>query len=339
MILTLHIIVSLILFCVPFLVRFFNIDRVTVSQTYHTNGFSGVFRTYFGGKVIDGKALTINFLIGVFFAMVYMSFIYLADDWTMISPLHIIGLLATFVMPFALAYLCRNSPRGARALAIVLSSIILLSPVTRPIYFPLFKGNALTMKGMEMAVPLNLSNICALVFIVGIITRNKIITGFMISVGLAGGIINNVQVHNPQYSDFWHYLNWESYFVHALMIIIPIFAVLTGQIKLDKKVALKNFYWFVPWFYLSGLVLNPLWGTNYNFTAPISTLSFLPTFLEFSIFDSQAYPIYMTCVLILLSIVCTICYLFGVFLQSTVSKYFMKENANCPNLVDSLCIL
>jgi len=326
MILTLNIIVSLLLFCVPFLVRFFNIDRVTVSQTYHTNGFSGVFRTYFGGKVIDGKALTINFLIGVFFAIVYMSFIYLADDWYTFSPLHIIGFVSTFIMPFALAYLCKNNPKGARIVAIVLSCILLLSPITRAIYMPIHWDKPLTMQKMEMAVPFNLSNICALLFIIGILSKNKTIAGFMISVGLSGGILNNIQTHNPDWPWFWNYLNWESYMVHALMIIIPMFAVLTGQIKLDYKAALKNLYWFIPWFFITGFVFNPMWGTNYNFTAPIDILNFLPKFLEITVFSAHVYPIYMFFVLILLIILCAIFYLFGVFLEKKVSKYFMNIN-------------
>jgi hypothetical protein len=278
----------------------------------------------------DKKTQVLNIAIGVYFAFVYLAFRYLGNVWYIGAPLYIIGLLSTIVMPFVLAYLCIGSKNGAKIVAIVLCCILLLSPITRPVvylikYHP-WSGAPQTVKMWESAIPLNLSNLCALSFLICFCTKNKILIGFMVCAGIAGGLVNNVQAHNTHMVTFWWYQTWESYFVHALMVIVPIFVLLTNQVQLRAKSALKNYYWFTPWFLITGFLLNPLWGTNYNFTYYQRVLEkVLPQISQpISFLNGHFDPIYMIFVFTFLSLTFIICYYIGVLMTKISKRWYLK---------------
>ncbi|MDR3021719.1 MAG: hypothetical protein LBU60_03485 [Clostridiales bacterium] len=333
------ILICLILFIVPFMVFF--------CKTYHKRNLISNVNDC---KVLDLKYLfddkktaNLHIIIGVYFACVYLAFRYLGSNWYVGSPLHIIAFLSTLIMPFVLAYLCKGTKKVARTVAIVLSGILLLSPLSRPFIWWANGGGAGLFWGehpltgvpqsvltWEAAIPLNMSNLCALLFLVSICTKNKMLVGFMVCVGLTGGVINNVNVNNGHMKVFWYYLTWESYFVHALMIIIPIFVLLTNQVELKAKPTLKNYYWFIPWFLITGFLLNPLWGTNYNFTWYQKILQKILPYLNHPIgfLNGQFDPLYMSCVLVLLSAMFVLFYFVGIGMTKISKRWYLKVDKN-----------
>ncbi|MCL2570285.1 MAG: YwaF family protein [Firmicutes bacterium] len=284
-----------------------------------------------GHDVLRGQEITtfdalVHISIGLFFAVTYLAFRYFHTPWTFFGFLHAYGLIATFIMPFALAYLCKGT-KQAKFVACVMAGVLLLSPLTRPIIMPQM-GTRNTVASWEYGIPFNLCNISALLFLAAILVDNKMFKNFMITMGVFGGIINNTQIHNVNSANyFWFYHTWESYFVHALLIIIPLFMILTGQIKPCVKHALVNMIWLIPVYLLAGFVLNPLWGTNFHFTRPIAVVeNIIPSMSSpWVIFDSYVDPLYMGGLFVLVIISCVILYLFSAALYKWVRPKFVND--------------
>lgn len=278
----------------------------------------------------DKKDILINSAIGCFFAFTYIAFRYYHTPWIFFGFLHIYGLIATFIMPFALAYIVKGT-KQAKTVAIVLSGLLLLSPLTRPLILPSF-GTRNTVADWAYAIPLNLCNISAILYLIAILTNSGILKNYMITFGFFGGLVNNIQIFNTQVNYFWYYFTWESYFVHALLIIVPIFMLLTNQIKPDVKQAfLYNGIWVLALFFLAGFLLNPFWGTNYHFTKPMDALRFLPSLKNpLIIFGAEVDPVYMLCFAVLILAACVLLY----YLCLVIYKYIRpKINNNSPKAI------
>jgi len=287
----------------------------------------------------DKKQLKINVmlhaLIGIYFAGTYLAFRNWHTPWYLLSRLHIYGLIATLIMPFALAYLVKGTNK-ARLVAISLSVLLFVSPLTRPFILAgplrhlgdeIYRTN---FANFEYAIPLNICNISALVYIVALLLpKRSSVTGaiknYMITLGFFGGIINNVQAHNGHVDFFWYYFNWESYIVHALIMIIPMFMLLTDQLKISKKFQLYNLTWLTPAYLFFGLVLNPWLGVNFWFTAPIDFLSMLPQSHYFALFGGTVYPVYMMSIALIVLAACLILYGIFKYLEKKVTPLFLDE--------------
>ena len=310
MFIAINVLAATILFAVPIVIWYI---RNKKGQFVHTGDRTLRF----------SREFLLHLLIAMFFAFTYLAFAYFHTPWTWFGFLHVYALIATFILPFALAYLCKGT-RAAKTVAIVLSAILLLSPITRPLIFWSWgRGPAIT--AWEYAIPLNLCNISAIVFIIAILTNNPILKNYMIALGMFGGIINNVQIHNTHVNHFWYYFNWESYIVHALIIIIPIFMLLTNQIKPNWKHAAYGFAILIPVYLLKGFLLNPLWGTNFHFTYPIAfTRDILPTMSNpWIIFNNPVDPLHMLGMFVLVTAASTLLFLFSTFLYKKVRPKFM----------------
>lgn len=319
MLITLDIFISLFLLVIPFFCFYMQNKNIkTENQT---------FWMFIKSNKVE---LSIDFLIGLFFAFTYIAFRYLHNSWGMFSFIHVYMLLLALILPFALAYLCKNSPKSAYIVAFVMAFILFLSPMTRPIFLPLGRNDMNTIADWDMAIPFNLCNISAFIYIIAIITKNKILLGYMISFGMAGGIINNIQAHNT-FRGFWYYTTWESYFMHILIIVIPIFMLLTNQIKPNLKNAAINIAWIFPFFLLAGFVINPLWNTNFHFTRPNGfTEQFLPTMQSpWIIFDAYVDPFYMVIFMSLIFAVVALIYSYSLLMyKSRVLFHFQPSQTN-----------
>ncbi|MCL2228822.1 MAG: YwaF family protein [Firmicutes bacterium] len=256
--------------------------------------------------VVNRKHIILHLLVGSFFAFTYMAFRHWHTPWRAGTFLHVYALLASFAMPLALAYLCRGTDT-ARTVAITMAMIILLSPLSRPISVPLLREID-SVADLEPALPLNLSNISAIIFIIGIIMNSGVIKNFMITFGLFGGIMNNAMTFyvTSNTSTFWTYYIAESYFLHAFLIIIPLFMLLTGQITPRIKHVAINAAWVFVYFLFLGFLLNPLLGTNFLFTAPVYGLPNLAS--PITIFGSGVYLLNMLLLTILVAVAVAVSY-------------------------------
>lgn len=271
-------------------------------------------------KLLGFHWLTISLYVGIglLFASTYLMLRYMHSPWALFGPLHLWLLVVTFILPFAMAYMVKGTKK-AKLVAVILSAVLLLSPLTRPIFLPMVREmNAI--KDWDMAIPFNLCNISALVYLVAILLDNKTLKNYMITFGLFGGIINNIQVHNTHINTFWYYLTWESYFVHILIITIPLFMILTGQIKPSVKHVLYNAIWVFAFFFLAGFLINPAWDTNFHFTRPIAfTEALIPTMENpLIIFGNPVDPLYMSIFAILVGVACVLVFLLNKFLYKRV---------------------
>ncbi|MDR0383988.1 MAG: YwaF family protein [Christensenellaceae bacterium] len=271
-------------------------------------------------------------IIGVFFAFSFLAFALFHSPWKAFGFLHIYGLLMSLALPFAIAYLCSKDISLAKRIALILSIILALSPLTRPFFLPLVRENMSEIKSWDMAIPFNLCNISAILYLIAVLTDNQVIKNYMITFGLFGGLINNVQAHNTDRGTFWFYLTWESYFVHVLIIVIPIFMLLTNQIKPNIKKAMWNVTWILPFFLLAGFLINPAWKTNFHFTVPNSfTKAVIPTMTEpWIIFGQPVDPIFMIGVLIMTAIACTLLYILSWFIYKRCRPKF-SQIPSSPN--------
>jgi len=282
-------------------------------------------------------------VIGVFFAFTYFAFVNWHTSWYLFSDLHVYGLIATLILPFALAYLVKGTGME-KNVAIVMALILFLSPITRP--FLLVGPFSLMRNGyyrtaiihFEYAIPLNICNISAIIYLFALLLPAQgkvanVIKGYMITIGFFGGLVNNIQTHNDHVDYFWYYFNWESYIVHALIMIIPIYMVLTKQIEVKFKDQLWNLAWLIPGFFFMGFVLNPWFGFNFWFTQPIEFMSFLPQNFYLTIFGSSVYPLYMVLLLLLVLIACTLLYFGFDWLSQKVMPYFIEtdEKEECSS--------
>lgn len=307
------ILVALVLFLIPmiiFVIKNKSGDKQTIMQ-----------------KIMQNKRVSLmHALIGVFFAFTYFPLRYMHAPWKMFSFLHAYLLLFSFILPFALAYLVKGT-NSAKMLAIVLSAILLLSPLTRPFILP--KVRTMTsIASWDMAIPFNLCNISALIYLLAILINNQTMKNYMITLGLFGGVINNVQAHNTHAGTFWYYLTAESYFVHVLIIVIPVFMLLTNQIKPSYKHALYNAIWVFPFYFLAGFLINPAWKTNFHFTKPIAfTKGIIPTSSSpIMIFGEAVDPLYMTLMAVLVLVFGVLLFVLSNFLYKRVRPKFVDES-------------
>ena len=316
MLVVIDILAALILFSVPVLV--FELKRRKAADKDNRENFKQYLLT-------NKLSLLIHILIGVFFAYTYFPLRYLHSPWKMFGFLHTYLFIASLVLPFALAYLVKGTNK-AKLLAIILSSILLLSPLTRPFLLPLVRDMT-SIASWDMAIPFNLCNISALVYLLAILTNNKTLKNYMITFGLFGGLINNIQAHNTFMGTFWYYLTAESYFVHVLIIGIPIFMLLTNQIKPSIKHSLYNAAWVFPFFFLAGFLINPAWKTNFHFTKPIPfTQAFIPTLKNpLIIFGEAVDPLYMAVFALLIAVACVLLYLLSILLYKYVRPKFTDK--------------
>lgn len=277
-------------------------------------------------RLADKKLdLIFHILIGIFFAFTYIPYRYFYKPWRRFSFLHIYGLLSTLIMPFVLAYLCKGT-NWAKGIAIALSLVIFISPITRPIFLPKVRKMT-SIASWDMAIPFNVCNISALIYIFGVVTKSQVIKNYMITFGLFGGIINNVDAHNTHIPTFWYYLTWESYFVHSIIIVIPIFMVLTGQIKPDIKKAYVNALWLLPFYIFAGFFLNPLWKTNFHFTKPSSVGELLPQMSHpLHIFGEPVDPLYMSTMIVIIGLFTLMLYYLCEFLYKYLRPKYVEDN-------------
>jgi len=282
-------------------------------------------------------------LVGVYFSLTFLAFSEWHTPWYLFSNLHLYGLLATFILPFALAYLVKGTGKE-KLVAIVMAVILFISPLTRPFILagPLrglreYGVYRTTILDFEYAIPLNLCNISAIVYLIALLlpakrTLSKIIRNYMLTIGFFGGLVNNIETHNGHVNFFWYYFNWESYIVHALIMIIPMYMVLTNQIEIRKKYQVYNLVWLVPAYFIMGFLINPLIGFNYWFTTPVEILSFLPQDFYLTLFGGNVYPVYMMLQLMLVLAACAILYLGFELLDKKIKPYF-----TCEEEVTEMC--
>lgn len=277
----------------------------------------------------------LHVLTGIYFACTYLAFRYWHTPWYLFSPLHAYALIASLIMPVALAYLTKGTNK-AKHIALVMSVILFLSPLTRPFILAgpfRYLGDGAyrtSFVNFEYAIPLNICNISALLYLFALLlpkrhTVTGILKNYMITLGFFGGIINNVQSHNGHVNFFWYYFNWESYLVHALIMIIPVFMLLTGQLNINKKHQLYNLIWLVPTYLFMGFVLNPWVGFNFWFTAPIDFLAMLPQAHYLTLFGGTVYPIYMTIVFLIVMFACTLLYSVFKYVEEKMTPFFIDE--------------
>jgi len=275
----------------------------------------------------------IHVLVGIYFAFTLFAFSQWHTPWYLFSHLHLYGLLATFILPFALAYLVKGTGKE-KLVAIVMATLLFLSPLTRPFILagPLrvFQDTGVyraTMLDFEYAIPLNICNISAVIYLFALVLPAKgviakIIKNYMLTIGFFGGLVNNIKTHNAHVDFFWYYFNWESYIVHALIMVIPIYLVLTNQIEIQKKYQAYNLAWLFPTYLIMGFLINPLIGFNFWFTTPIDFLSFLPQNFYVTLFGSAVYPTYMMVQLLLVLASCVILYVGFDLLDKLVMPHF-----------------
>ena len=274
---------------------------------------------------------TLHAFIGIYFAFTYFAFRTWHTPWYFFSFLHGYALVATLIMPFALAYLVKGTNK-AKTVALVLSGVLLLSPITRPFILWGDEVSRTALVDFEYAIPFNICNISALVYILALLLpKQHIITNtlknYMITLGFFGGLINNIQTHNGHVNYFWYYFNWESYIVHALIMIIPMFMVLTGQIKVSKKYISYNLTWLIPTYLFLGFVLNPWIGFNYWFTSPIEFLSALPgQTYALTLFATSVYPIYMTVLFCIILLAFGLLYAMFKWMEQYLTPYFTAQS-------------
>ena len=283
------------------------------------------------------EAFILHIFIGIYFAFTYFAFRYWQASWYFFSFLHGYGLMATLMMPFALAYLVKGTNK-AKMIALFMASMLVLSPITRPFllagpFCDLGDGRyRTTIMDFTYAIPLHICNISTLIYLVALLlparhVATNTLKNYMITLGFLGGLINNIRVRSCDVQYFWHYFHWENYIVHALIIILPIYMVLTGQIKVKKRYVLYNLTWLVPAYLILGFVINPWMGFNYWFTSPVKAMSMLPgQTYSFTFFGSAVYPIYMLFILLLIAIACSL--LFGLFqyMEKKFTPYFIAPH-------------
>ncbi|MCL2846643.1 MAG: YwaF family protein [Firmicutes bacterium] len=242
------------------------------------------------------RAVILHTLVSIFFAFTVCVFAFMHRNWDWGTVIHTWGFVMAFIAPFAMAYLCKGTKR-ARTVTIVFAVILFISPISRPFIW-WAHGAESNVAAWEYAIPVNVCTIATWLFLPALLLNNKTVMNFMITVVVFGGIINNIQVWYV--GEFWYYYTWETYWVHAILITIPIFMILTNQVTPSYRHFLYNLFWLVPVFLLAGLLFNPLWGTNWHFTAPFNvTEMVLPTMSNPWIFFGNAVdPLHMAGVLL-----------------------------------------
>jgi len=314
----------IILFAIPILI----FDRKKKKGMIIVDDINRHHKLHFFGHV----------LISVYFSLTFLAFAEWHTPWYLFSRLHLYGLLATFILPFALAYLVKGTGKE-KLVAIVMAIILFISPLTRPFILagPLrglreYGVYRTTILDFGYAIPLNICNISAIIYLLALLLPAKkelsrIIKGYMLTIGFFGGLVNNLKVHNEHVDFFWYYFNWESYIVHALIMIIPMYMVLTNQIEIRKKYQVYNLVWLVPTYFIMGFLINPLTGFNYWFTTPVEILSFLPQDSYLTLFGSNVYPVYMMLQLTLAVAACAILYISFELLDKKIKPYFTCERS------------
>lgn len=314
------VIITLILFVLPLFILEFK-------KRKQIGGYGNFLKNNNKSKI----HIMLHVLVGSYFVFTYLAFKYWHTPWYLFSYLHVYAMIATLIMPFALAYLVKGTNR-AKQIAITMSAFLLLSPITRPFILYLDDGVYRTsLVDFEYAIPFNICNISALVYIIALLLPKhhvvaNMLKNYMITLGFFGGIINNIQVHNGHVDYFWYYFNWESYIAHALIMIIPMFILLTGQLNVSKRFQAYNLIWIVPTYLLMGFVLNPWVGFNYWFTTPIDVLSMLPGQEQYlTLFWGTVYPIYMLILFLIVLLACAV--LYGVFkyMEEKITPFFMDD--------------
>lgn len=298
------------------------------------------YKLHFGGHA----------LVGVYFSVTFLAFTQWHTPWYLFSDLHLYGLIATFILPFALAYLVKGTGKE-KLVAIVMAVMLFLSPLTRPFILagPLrslggYGVYRTTVVDFEYGIPLNICNISAVIYLLGIVLPTKgisakIIKGYMLTIGFFGGLVNNIKVHNEHVDFFWYYFNWESYIVHALIMIIPIYMVLTDQIEIRKKDQVYNLMWLMPTYLIMGFLINPLIGFNYWFTTPMAFLWFLPQNVYLTLFGRSVYPTYMMSQMLLVMVACAILYVGFDLLHKKVTPYFIEREARVETTQNELDVM
>ena len=275
----------------------------------------------------------LHLLVGVFFGLTIFMFTTFDQGWGMFSLLHLYGFIATFILAVALAYLVKGTNK-AKTVALIMCAIILISPIARPFIYlgpENYMGNGLYrtyIADFEYAFPFQLCNIAALIYVFALLVPattlfSKVVKNFMITIGFLGGIVNNIQAWYLELGGFWHFVIWETYILHVFIMVIPIFIVLTDQIEFDLKHVLYNMIWIAPLFILMGLVINPIMGLNYWFTAPFNVLYLIPHGIYFPWMGTTIYPVYMLLLFLLISLACVLFHYGFKLLHKKITPYFI----------------
>jgi uncharacterized membrane protein YwaF len=315
------------------------------NQSAQGESFSDEIKTFFTARVknffyyLDFKRLfekpltgILHVLIAIFYVGVFLSFSLLGKEkWGLGTPLHIIGLISTLILPFTLAYLCKGGKYGAKVVTLVIAGLLILSPIVRPIVYAL-NGGRYAVTSWSQAIPFNLCNIVAFLLLPALLLRNKVLINGLLPLGIFGGLLNNVQAPNAG-QVFWKFITWESYFIHALIVVLPIFLLITKTVELNWKKGLWNLAWFTPWFALISFVINPLWNENFNFTASGGATGFVPNGPGLTIFGNEVYPLKIFIVYVAIVTAVTIFYLVAYALRRWASKPFVHKEIKAEGFI------
>jgi hypothetical protein len=146
-----------------------------------------------GQPIVKKSSYVLSSLSGIVLGLYYYLFRYHSSPWSSYNMLHLAVMPLGFIMPFALAHMTKGTSLH-RKVAIILGSIIILSPLTRPFFVPIASNLHLgdPIGDWYKVIPLNLCNISALIYLPAIIFKNKVGHMYMCTFGVLGGILNIV---------------------------------------------------------------------------------------------------------------------------------------------------
>jgi hypothetical protein len=274
---------------------------------------------YFNRKNKNKKYLIIDILLGIFYATTYLMWRYLANNYHIGSPFHIFVLLSAFLLPFIIHYYTAKNEKLSHRVALILSIIVFALILSRFITWPLVLGSSIL-----AALPLNICNIMAVIGLISLLTNNKFLKNIFASIGLLGGAVSLLQAFNEGTNSILNYLSIDSYFLHLLLVTIPIYMILNNIVDFDVKIILKSIYFF-PIYYLFCYFFNHYFSTNFLYTLP-ANVDFLELFYNnLPKYNINGFEIAIWYYLIILVGGSALAVLI-VYLEGLVSKQIKKGN-------------
>ncbi|MDR2828441.1 MAG: YwaF family protein [Acholeplasmatales bacterium] len=275
------------------------------------------------------KFLIIDILLGVYYALFYLAWRFLANNYHIGSLFHIFVFSFAFIFPFIVSYYVNKNKRVAYIVTLVLCTAVALLILSRFITWPIVLN-----KSLWFALPLNICNIMGVLGIVSFLTKNKFLKNIFASIGLLGGAVTLMLAFNEGTNSILNYLSMDSYFLHFLLVAIPIYMIINNAVEFDYKMILKKAYIF-PIYYLFCYFFNHFLGTNFLYTVP-GGVGFLEMFYNnLPIYYVNGYEIALWYYLIVLVggyfILVLLVYIESIIEKILKKKEKDKENSSIPN--------
>jgi hypothetical protein len=140
------------------------------------------------------------------------------------------------------------------------------------VFFTIAKLYFLTRWPLVGRLPFNLCHICVIFIVIRLFYKNSFLDNYILCFGILGALLNHLSGSlfdnagmNTFGSGFFYMQVFESVMLHDLILMYCVFMFASHEMIVERKTALKNFYWLVP-LYVFFVIFNQIFKTDYFFT-------------------------------------------------------------------------